>query len=209
MTSIRRSFGLSVDVLCFHCSNKIAPFFQPYKWTLMTKHWTRALAGSGMGISEDTNAIKEIYASHLKLIAGIRLGLRSGSASVFSVSIEAAEQGEGGGTPLHQCREQTELACLCTQTWKVRYCGMPWWFSRKSWNRISEDVPRKTSNFMESSKQTWLYKCVNDITLPTLFSDKHQLGLCPYPVRASVYEGGLGPCGHPPLCWSYQHSAFG
>lgn len=48
--------------------------------------------GSEMEISEDTNTIKEIYASHLKLIGRFRLGLRSVSASMFSVSVEAVEQ---------------------------------------------------------------------------------------------------------------------
>lgn len=48
--------------------------------------------GSEMEISEDTNAIKEVYGSHLKLIARFRLGPRSVSVSMFRVSIEAAEQ---------------------------------------------------------------------------------------------------------------------
>lgn len=60
----------------------------------MTKHGKRPPVGSEMEISEDTNAIKEIYASHLKLIARFRLGPRSVSVSMFSVSTEAAEQVE-------------------------------------------------------------------------------------------------------------------
>lgn len=58
----------------------------------MTKHGTRPPVGSEMEIPEDTNAIKEIYASHFKLIARFRLGLHFVSVSVFSVSIEAAEK---------------------------------------------------------------------------------------------------------------------
>lgn len=48
--------------------------------------------GSEMEISEDTYTIKQIYASHLKLIGRFRLGFRSVSASMFSVSVEAVEQ---------------------------------------------------------------------------------------------------------------------
>lgn len=50
--------------------------------------------GSEMEISKDTNAIKEIYGSHLKLMARFRQRLPAVSVGMFSVSIEAAEQVE-------------------------------------------------------------------------------------------------------------------
>lgn len=40
----------------------------------MTKHVMRPPVGSGMEISEDTNAAKEIYDRRWKLMAGFRLG---------------------------------------------------------------------------------------------------------------------------------------
>lgn len=46
--------------------------------------------GSEIEISEDTNVIKEIYASHL--IACFRLGHHSMSVSMFRVCIAAVEQ---------------------------------------------------------------------------------------------------------------------
>lgn len=89
-------------VLCFHCKKWTLMFFQPYKWTLSTKRGTRPPVGPEMQISEDSNAIKKMYASHLKLIACFRLG-----ASFFSVAIEAGWGAAGAGTMLGKKKNQT------------------------------------------------------------------------------------------------------
>lgn len=44
-----------------------------YNWALMIEHWMRPPVGSEMEIWEDTDAVREIYGCHLKLIDPFRL----------------------------------------------------------------------------------------------------------------------------------------
>lgn len=116
-------------VLCFHCKKWTLIFFQPYKWTLSTKRGTRPPVGPEMQISEDSNAIKKMYASHLKLIACFRLG-----ASFFSVSIGWLKSGRRW----NNAGEKEKSNNLYNNgggrehVWKVQYCGMQRWLTRKS-----------------------------------------------------------------------------
>lgn len=63
--------------------NKRIPFyFIPIQdWTLMIAHRTKPPAGPEMEIWEDTNAIREIYGGHLKLMDIFRLYVGASSAS--------------------------------------------------------------------------------------------------------------------------------
>lgn len=72
--------------------------------------------GSEMEISEDTNAVREIYDHRLKLIAGFRLGgsaLRPSVRSSYLWRLRICERIYGEEKqPLHQSGEQIEGARL-------------------------------------------------------------------------------------------------